>query len=226
MAKYSNVKKFAGLFGILLVFPLTFVLVFNSMDHKFDSLPYFGDTIVVDKSENGVLTQDSIHYQIPDFQLNDQSGNVFLSDSLKGTIYLAAFYSTNSPYISKITKRLLAVNFKYRNEPNIAIVCFSLDPAHDTPKTLKSYTDELRVDPEKFIFLTSADSSVFDVIENAYLLEDYQNSSTIWLVDTEGFLRGKYDGNTEEEIQRASEDIALLKKELDSKLYNQRKQAE
>jgi len=225
MVNLTKVKKFAGLFGILLAIPLTLILVFNSMEHRFDSLPYFGESIAVEKSENGAVVYDTLHYKIPDFELLDQSGTVFHSDSLRGKIYLAAFYSTSSPHLGKITKRLLTVNFKYRDEPNIGLVCFTLNPAFDTPEVLHDYTSELRVDPDKFIFLTSADSTVLHVVENAYLNKDYVNSSSIWLVDTEGHLRGKYDGNLEVEIQRASEDMALLKKELDKKNYLDRKAA-
>lgn len=226
MTKYSKVKKVAGLLGILLLFPLTFILVFSSMEHKFDSLPYFGETLVVERMENGSKVADSIYYQLPDFTLINQDGIEFSSDSLKGKVYLAAFFSTGSPYIAKITKRLLHANFRYRNEEDVAIICFTLDPANDKPEVLKEYTDELRVNTEKFQFLTSADSSILELVKDGFLIDDYQNTSRIWLVDTEGHLRGKYDGNKEEEIQRATEDVALLKKEIDIIRYRERKKAE
>lgn len=223
MTKYSTIKKVAGLLGILLLFPLTFILVFNSMEHRFDSLPYFGEKKVVNIASGG---SDTIYYKVPDYELIDQNGERFTSDSLEGKVYLAAFFNTGSPYIAKITKRLLHANFRYRNEPDIAIVCFSTDPELDTSENLKEYTSELRVKEDKFIFLSSEDSSVIDVITENFLVQDYKNSSRIWLVDAEGYLRGKYDGNKEKEIQRATEDIALLKKEMDLERYQKRKNKE
>jgi protein SCO1/2 len=223
MTKYSTVKKVAGLLGILLLFPLTFILVFNSMEHRFDSLPYFGDKKVINSASG---SSDTLYYKVPDYELIDQNGEAFSSDSLDGKVYLAAFFNTGSPYIAKITKRLLHANFRYRNEADIAIVCFSTNPELDTPEQLKSYTSELRVDEDKFFFLSSPDSSVIDVITDNFLVDDYKNSSRIWLVDARGHLRGKYDGNKEKEIQRATEDIALLKKEMDIERYQERKRKE
>lgn len=226
MTKYSKVKKVAGLLGLLLLFPLTFILVFSSMEHRFDSLPYFGEKLAVEHVDNGETVVDTVYYKLPEFELLNQDGEIYSSDSLKGRVYLAAFFSTGSPYIAKITKRLLHANFRYRNEADIAIICFTLDPANDTPEVLKEYTDELRVDLNKFQFLTSADSSILELVKDGFLLDDYENTSRIWLVDTEGHLRGKYNGNKEEEIQRATEDVALLKKEIDLERYEARKQAE
>jgi protein SCO1/2 len=214
-------KKYAGLLGILLLFPLTFLVVFNSMEHRFDSLPYFGTHLALSGSEG---EKDTLYYRLPPFRLTNQNGELFPGDSLKGRVYLAAFFSTNSPFISKISKRLLTANFRYRAEADISIVCFSTDPTYDTPEILSAYTHELKVSPPKFVFLTATDSTdLYGFIRDAFLIEDPLNTATIWLVDGDGHLRGKYDGNKEEEIQRAMEDIALLKKEKDLALYRREK---
>lgn len=215
-------KKYAGLLGILLLFPLTFLLVFNSMEHRFDTLPYFGNHLVAAGSEG---ESDTLYYQLPDFSLTDQNGESFHSDSLEDRIYLAAFFSTNSPFIAKISKRLLTANFRYRDEADISIVCFSTDPSSDSPETLSRFTRELKVQVPKFVFLTATDSTdLYGFIRDKFLIEDPVNTATIWLVDGKGHLRGKYDGNKEDEIQRAIEDIALLKKEKDIALYQQEKE--
>lgn len=225
MTKLSRAKKYLALAGLLLLFPLGFLLFFSSMEHKFDTMPYFGEHLVVEQSKPGGVVFDTIYYRIPDFELTNQDGIPFHSDSLKGKVYLAAFFSTSSPYLAKITKRLLSVNFKYRREPDIGIVCFSTDPEYDQPKKLARYVDELRVDRSKFTFLTGSVEEMSTLITDGFLIPDYKNTSSIWLVDPEGHLRGKYNGNKEEELQRAVEDIALLKKEIDVRNYRQRKNA-
>jgi hypothetical protein len=48
----------------------------------------------------------------------------------------------------------------------------------------------------------------------------------MYLIDTEGHIRGRYNANFEEQIKDAIEDIALLKKELDIRAYEERKQTE
>ena len=52
------------------------------------------------------------------------------------------------------------------------------------------------------------------------------NVATIWLVDTEGFLRGVYHAASEDAIRDAVEDIALLKKERDVAEYAREKLTE
>lgn len=212
MSRRDKILKYTGLIGILLGFPLAFVLIFSNMDHNFDSLPYFGDQTVVQQS-NG--TADTLRYKVPPYSFINQDGSVLKSEDLSGKVYLATFFSTNSPFLPKISKRLLNVNFRYRDEPDIALVCFSLDPEHDTPEVLAKYTKDLRVDQSKFYFFTSDSIDMIGFAREAFLIDDPLNSSVFWLVDTRNQLRGKYDGNKEEEMQRAIEDIALLKKELD-----------
>ena len=56
--------------------------------------------------------------------------------------------------------------------------------------------------------------------------EDPNNVATIWLVDTEGFLRGVYHAASEDAIRDAVEDIALLKKERDVAEYAREKLTE
>jgi protein SCO1/2 len=183
------------------------------MNHRFDTLPFFGDSVAVVQADG---SSDTLRYQVPPFSLVNQKGEKFGSEDLKDKVYLATFFSTNSPFLAKISKRLLSVNFRYRDEPDIAIVCFTLDPHYDQPAVLDKYANELRVNPDKFIMLTTADSTdMIDLARTSFLIDDPLNSSVFWLVDTEQRLRGKYDGNKEEEMQRAVEDIALLKKEMD-----------
>ncbi|NQX91912.1 MAG: SCO family protein [Flavobacteriales bacterium] len=166
---------------------------------------------------------------ITGFNLLNQEGQVFTQDSLKGKVWLAAFYSTDHPYVGKITKRLLWPNWKYRREDDINIICFSTNAAHDKPEVLKEYvetTTQLQPLENKWFFLTGDQDQINGVMSNQFGLEEIENTSAVFLVDAKGFIRGRYDGNRETEIGDAIEDIALLKKEMDIERYEKRKAAE
>ncbi len=214
----KSIKKYTLLIGVLFLFPLSWLLFFGVMgEHKFATLPYVFSE---------VQGTDSIPTVIRPFELTDQSGHAFSSSQLKGKVWLASFYGTNNPYIGKITRRLLWPNFRYREEEDIILVSFSMDTEYDTPEVLAEYikgtTMYQRLD-DKWYFLTGDQSKIHNILKIDFRQEDIENTSVVFLVDTEGCVRGRYNGNREDEIKGAIEDIALLKKEMDIAAYEEKK---
>jgi cytochrome oxidase Cu insertion factor (SCO1/SenC/PrrC family) len=187
--------------------------------HHFSTLPYFdaahlqGDTI------------ESQHFVKFD-GVRSELGKSFNSDSLKGKVWLACFYNLNDPNIAKITERLLNINFKYRDEPDIQIVVFSTDTSatslHDAQSYLSSLT-KYNAFSGKWRFLCNEDSTstIQEIMKESFFIDDISSEARFRLVDTQGHVRGLY-GNTEYHMQSIIEDIALLKKEVDVARYNER----
>lgn len=214
-------KKYIVLIGILFLFPLAWLLFFGVHgEHKFNTLPYFSP-----EHPTGSATSE---YTLPDFAFYNQSGDIVTLDSLKGKVWLAAFYSIDNEHLAKITERLLNVNFKYRDEPDIAIVVFSTNPALDNPNAMQAYVESnTRYNgyPGKWQYLTGNEAAMSSYIRNGFFVQDLANEARFRLVDADGHVRGLY-GNTEYHIRDAMEDIALLKKEIDKKRYDERKKKE
>jgi len=132
-----------------------------------------------------------------------------------------------------MTKQLLWPNFRYRDESDIVVVSISLSPEHDTPEVLQEYVarnTRYNGFEGKWQFLTGSAEEVDRVVAEEFMIqrdsEEPNNVATIWLVDTEGFLRGVYHAASEDAIRDAVEDIALLKKEQDVAQYEREKLAE
>ena len=223
MKKKNSWKKYTLLIGVLFLFPLSLLLFFGVYtDHHFSTLRYYGPKTL---DTNG----DTLYHSLPSFELINQDNVPFNNDSLKGKVWLAAFFGTNSPHIEKITRRLLWPNFRYRGEEDVYLVCFTQDAEHDTPEVLKDYVSQMEMYndyPGKWQFLTGEQSEIDALVKDGFLLDDALYTATIWLVDTEGKLRGQYNGNLEEQIKDAIEDIALLKKEIDIANYEEEKRME
>ena len=214
---------------MLFLFPLAWLLFFGVMGkHNFNTLRYYGP-----ESKSAV---DHSDYVIPPFVFTNEDGVTITDDSLKGKVWLAAFYNLGNEHISKITERLLNLNFKYRNEPDIRIVVFSTDCDHDTQALRKDYIQtntRYNAFPGKWEFLTGNQEAMQSFIRNAFLVNDPQNDAMFKLVDESGHIRGVY-GNTEyhfiggggDSVPGVIEDIALLKKEFDLRKYNERKALE
>ncbi len=222
MNRRDKLKKYTLLIGVLFLLPALLIAFFGVMgEHHFNTLPYFGSKTI---NEAG----DTVYYKIDDFSFINQEGWSYGSDSLKGKIWLASFFPTNSPHIKKITGRLLWPNWRYKAETDILLVSFTLDSEYDTPEVLKAYTDQATKYHEhqgKWQFLTGDQPAINAYISKNFMLPDPENTAMMYLIDTEGYIRGEYDANLEVNIRDAIEDMALLKKEIDVKRYEEKKRS-
>jgi cytochrome oxidase Cu insertion factor (SCO1/SenC/PrrC family) len=218
--KSKNWRKYIFLGGVLFLFPLIWVLFFGVMGkHHFNTLPYFD---VAHPAGDTVVSNHVVHFD----GLFDENGKSISSDSLKGKVWLACFYDLKDPNIAKITERLLNVNFKYRDEPDIKIVVFASRANMDSLETIQQYLKGITKYngfSDKWKFLVEKDSSIVipRLMQNGFFINDISQEARFRLVDTKGHIRGLY-GNTEYHMQSIIEDIALLKKEVDVARYQER----
>lgn len=223
----SQFKKYALLIGVLLLFPLAGLILFGVLgEHKFNTLPYYTVDGPIEGKGPGAQ-------RVEPFALTNQNGEAFDSRSLKGKVWLAGFYATNAPHVAEFTKQLLWPNWRYRDEDDIFTICFTLDAEHDTPEALSSYVSRntrYNGAPDKWQFLTGNQAEIDAIIAQSFMIQrdpaEPNNIATLWLVDAEGYLRGVYHAASEDQIQDAVEDIALLKKEMDLASYAREKAAE
>jgi len=220
MTAPRQTAKWLVMGGLLVALPLGGLVFFGVFgEHRFNTLPYY--------SASGPLdTRTPEAHRVGDFALLNQDGAVFTPDSLRGQVWLAAFYSTDAPHAASFTKQLLWPNFRYRDEADVRTVCFSLHPEHDTPEVLSAFTQRMtryNGAPGKWQFLSGPVEEVRRIMRESFLLTpdpaDPSNIATVWLVDGEGYLRGVYHAASEDAIRDAVEDIALLLKERNEAEY-------
>ena len=213
--------------AMMLALPLAGLVFFGLLtEHNFNTLPYY--------TVEGPMEGQTLDAQrVGDFDLVNHLGEPFSSAELQGKVWLAAFYGTDAPHVAQVTRQLLWPNFRYRDEGDIVVVSFSLSPEHDTPEVLQEYVNRnTRYNgfTGKWQFLTGKPEDIDRVVSEDFMIQrdpnEPNNVATIWLVDTEGFLRGVYHAASEDAIKDAVEDIALLKKERDVAEYAKEKLAE
>ena len=223
----GQLKNRLILIAMMLALPLAGLVFFGLLtEHNFNTLPYF--------TEEGEMEGRTLAAQrVGAFELTNQNGELFSSKSLKGKVWIAAFFGTDAPHVAQVTKQLLWPNFRYRDEDDISVVCFTLNPEHDTPEVLNDYVQRnTRYNgfDGKWQFPTGDQEDLDRLVSEDFMIQrdadDPYNVATIWLVDAEGFLRGVYHAAVENDIKDAVEDIALLKKEMDIAAYAQEKLAE
>lgn len=223
MSSKKSLKKYIALGGILFLFPLTFILVFaKGMDHRFGSLPYFS-------AEFPTGTPNPIDYKVPPFRFINQDGQVYTHDSLKGKIWVAACFSLEDSYLMHVTAQLKSVSWRYRNEPDIAVVCFSTNPAVDSTLDVQRYVNEKTIyhtSPGKWQYLLGDKAALDAYLHEAFLIREIEDNADLFLIDKEGHIRGKYSARSEMNVKDAMEDIALLRKQEAIKKYEDGKKGE
>ena len=208
---------------------LLLVLLGKGMRHEFSDLDYFA------QDGSRIKTAQDAR-RLPDFNLSDQLGRPVDRSDLEGTFWLVAFMTTDtttSPQLAAFTQQLLWANWRYRDEPDVGLLCLTLDAENDTPEKLRAYVERnerYNRFPDKWRFLTG-NPTVIDSIVTTGLgvprdTADPFNIATLLLLDDKGYVRQKYLASSEHEIGDAVEDIALLKKRKKERQKREREWAE
>ncbi len=187
-----------------------------------DKLPVYGNKTVVVKTENGKQTVDSIDYVLPDFAYVDQDSNVVSSASMSNKIFVTEFFFTSCPSICpKMQAQMLRVYEKHKDNPDVQILAFTIDPVRDTVAKLKAYEKKLGIESSKWHLLTGNKDSIYNLAEKFLVsaAEDpdapggYVHSGSFILTDKQRRLRGYYDGTKEESVQKLLDELDVLLKE-------------
>jgi protein SCO1 len=105
----------------------------------------------------------------PDFQLTDQTGAAFSSETLAGRVTLLDFVYTHCtdacPVLSATFQQAM---WKLADEKllgsRVLLVSLSVDPQHDSPAVLAEYAKQFKADSEGWKFLTGDWDQVYDVV--------------------------------------------------------------
>jgi len=203
--------------NLFLLIPLSFLFGCNP-----NKLPVYGNKTAITKNENGKETIDSIDYVLPNFAFVDQDSNLVNQETVASKIFISEFFFTSCPSICpKMQAQMLRVYENYRNNPDIQILAFTIDPERDTVAKLKAYEKKLEVESSKWHFLTGNKDSIYNLAESFLVsaAEDpdapggHVHSGNFILADKQRRIRGYYDGTKEESVQKLLDEIEILLKE-------------
>ncbi len=150
-----------------------------------------------------------------EFKMVDQDGQVFTDEDLTGKISVVYFMFTRCRAVCPTTSRHMAQLYETFGESDmVQLVGVNVDPTHDTPDVLKTYADSIGITTDNWKFLHAPLEEVSRVMEEGFMVggDDLPgaHSSRFVLLDTEGHIRGYYDGMDSEEIPVIKEHIAML----------------
>ncbi len=224
-------KKFLILVT-LLVIPSLAYLYLQTGKNNFKTLEIFGPKEPVAKTVDGRTVVDTVYHSVGGFSLLDEDSNVVTQDIFKNKIHVANFiFTTCQTICPKMSNEMIRIQSAYKDDPDVVIVSYTVNPEYDTPSILKEYASKHYAIKNKWYFLTGDKKTIYDLARNSYFLvagegdggpDDFIHSEMFTLIDKEGRIRGAvdkkgnvqtYDGTNVLDVQRLIEDVAVLKRE-------------
>lgn len=160
-----------------------------------------------------------VYGQIPEFQLVSQNGQPFDRKSLDGKVWVADFIFTNCEGpCPRMSSHMRALQTATASTPELKLVSFTVDPAHDTPPVLAAYANNFHAADGRWYFLTGEPKTLEALDHDAFKLGSLNgsmdHSTRFVLIDKKSRIRGYYgiaDGNP---VERILADARVIEKEL------------
>ena len=223
---FKKYSRFLSIIGVISI--ITLIMFYKILTPK-EFLPIYQPAEVNFKLVDSSLQHIKKFHKISNFNLVNQNGNNISQEFYHNKIYVADFFFTTCPSICPImTNNMLKVQEKIKNDPNVLIVSFSVDPKTDSVAQLKNYAEEKGINDLKWNLLTGDKKQIYDLARKSFFVAEIDKDSdsndiihteNFVLVDPDKRIRGFYDGTNLDEIKNLISDLSLLKGEYQD-LYN------
>ncbi len=173
--------------------------------------------------EKKTIGTDTVYHTVGPFQLINQYGDTITEANSKGKIYVANFFfATCQSICPEMSTQLKDVQAAFATDDSVLILSHSVNPLHDTVDVLLAYGKVYGALKNKWHLLTGNKKQIYDLAKASYLVnaieddgspEGFLHSELLLLIDTQGRIRGMYDGTYAPDVKQLILDIQLLKKE-------------
>jgi len=156
--------------------------------------------------------------EVPQFQLTAQNDRPFDSKALDGHIWVANFiYTTCDGPCPMMSHQMRGIQNSTAGTPDLKLVSFTVDPAHDTPPVLEKYSKHFQADPARWYFLTGEMERLNVLGVKNFKLNNVDgslsHSTRFALVDGKRRIRGYYLSSDDDFPKRLLHDIRQLQSE-------------
>lgn len=159
------------------------------------------------------------------FSFTNQDGRTVTENDVAGKVFVAEYFFTTCKSICPVMNgNMRRVYERFKNDPDFLILSHTSDPKNDSVPVLKKYADSLKVNTDKWIFLTGFKDSLYKQARYSYRIddpnnnpinsdEDFIHSQFFSLVDKKGVVRNIYEGIQQSEVEKMMKEIEQLLKE-------------
>lgn len=150
---------------------------------------------------------------VPEFALVDHQKRPIGLSELRGRVWVADFIFTSCGSICPVMTAHMG-RLRPRLPEGTRLVSFTVDPEHDTPEVLAAYGERHGAGPE-WSFVTGSQKALYELAGAGFKLPveispegdprfdgPFVHSQRFVLVDAEGRIRGYYDSNDPQDLER------------------------
>lgn len=177
---------------------------------------------LIEKNFAALPVYDQEGREVFDFKMQNQEGRWVSPGEWKNKVVVVNFFFTHCPTICpKMTNNLKTVSAVYKDDPQVQINSFSVDPERDTVAALKKYAARYNVDAGNWNLVTGDKIEIYRLARKSFSItatdgdggpNDFIHSDKLVLLDKAGQIRGYYDGTSETEVKQLINDIKKLEK--------------
>jgi len=222
VAQTNGLKKIIILAVILILPGFLYYLLEKKGQNRYQNLPIYGEKILAGtfSTRRGEKIPDTVFHQIAPFSLTDQRGqqlNVLANDTSVSVVNF--FYTRCETFCKHMNDEMDRVAERFKDNKLVNFYTVTVDTAYDSPEILKEYAEVYHPETKKWYFLTAGKDDVYDIARNGFLVDALQDttkaagfihSSSLILVDSKRHIRGYYDVNHKNEVNRLIDEVKLL----------------
>lgn len=143
---------------------------------------------------------------IGNFSLTERSGRTVTNADLLGKVWVASFVFTRcTGPCPQVTLTMKELQEDLSGVPNFRLVTFTVDPTRDDPAELTRYAGHFGADPDRWLFLTGPEKTIYDLMERGFRVPrpaptrgasgpEVEHSTRLVVVDADGHVRGWFEG--------------------------------
>lgn len=186
-----------ALIAVLVLPALVYIIfVYGQNEVFFQTLDYVGEKVYDEEK------QDTLYYEIPDFELLSAQNRMVTNEGLDSTIYVVSFFFANCPSICPAMNfHLNEIEDRFKGYPDFKLLSITVDPDRDSVEALAFYQKERNYSVDKWMFVTGGKEQIYDLAKGLFLnaFEDqtaeggFLHSTNAIIVDWNGNIRSRKD---------------------------------
>jgi len=169
----------------------------------------------VDRGAPAAAAALPVLWRMPAFSFPDQHGTPTATADLRGRVWIANFIFTHCTSICPLITAKMALLQRRLHSPDLRFVSFSVDPARDTPEVLNRYAVGWRAGETRWILLGTTPAGLESLAAAMYVTvkpseNDINHTRLFFLVDADGSVRGIYESDRNDAVERLVRDAEAL----------------
>lgn len=166
-------------------------------------------------------------HRIQAFKLINHVGDTVTQHDVEGQILVVDFFFTRCATICPLmAENLKLIHDRLAPSSPVQILSHSVTPEADSVQVLNAYAQKHGADPRLWWFLTGPKEDIYSLARKSYFscldegdggFQDFVHTENVVLVDSQGRLRGFYDGTDAKSMSQLFSDLTFLLKKKSEK---------